>query len=657
MSYLSSGQHRWLIAAICMASLPHWIALPLWLGPLAALGLGWHLLGRRRLGGRVLKALLLAVLAGIFVHYGTLLGIAPLIAILCSCLVLKLLESRHLGEAVNIIYLNIYLAVLVLLNNQVMTALALVLATIVVQLAALHRLFRAPGGDAPGPSAQGMLYFTFKMLLASLPLAAFLFVAMPRIPAFWIMPMKPDRAASGLASTMSPGDIAGLSLSDAVAFRVEFEGPPPDPRTLYWRSLVMSRYNGRIWSQSPLNLIEHSRRNRPDLLEQGQRRALEGVERRGATLSYQIYLEPTQRPFVYSLASARSDDKRLYFTRDLLLRSLADQGQRLSYKIISSPQYSHQAAGLDTEVRSENLYLPVTDNSRALQLAAQWRARGLSGAQMAAELSAMINADFVYSLSPGTYGEAIIDEFLFERRRGYCEHYAQAAVFLLRAAGVPARVVAGYMGGEPNPYTGHLVVTQARAHAWTEYWQAGRGWVRYDPTAAVAAHNIENEVVESLATNTGASLWSQLGLRLESINHRLVRWVVHYNKDSRQGLLQSLFGKSFLKGLVIFVAAALVLVFAVLYLSEWWRTRPRPRSAAQRQLAVLRAWLAGRGRQWKPSDTPAQLVQMGRAAVPEQGALLARIGELMETCLFRHPTAQHWRQMEQALRALRRGRR
>lgn len=660
-AYLSKSQHRWLLGSIVAASLPHWLALPFWLGPLAAAGLGWHLLSRRRLDGRLLKCLLAAVLVGIFLQYRTLLGIMPLIALLCACLVLKLLESRRLHEAVNIIYLNIYLAVLVLLSHQVMTALALVLATIIVQLAALHRLFRAPGGDTPGPSPQGMLYFMLKMLIASLPLAAFLFLVMPRVPAFWVMPMKPDRAASGLSSTMSPGDIASLSLSDDVAFRVEFEGPPPSPDQLYWRSLVMSQYNGTSWNQSPRNLVVHARHIRPGSqtpgwLTRSQRNALEQVERFGEMLNYRVYIEPTQRPFVYSLASAYSDDKRLYFAQDMLLRSLANQGQRVSYNISSSLQYRHQAAGLEDGERRENLYLPKTPNERSLALAEQWRQSGLSGAQMVEELSAMINADFVYSLRPGTYSGAAIDGFLFDRRRGYCEHYAQAAVFLLRSAGVPARVVAGYLGGEINPYTGHLVVTQARAHAWAEYWQDGRGWVRYDPTAAVAPHNIETEVVDSLAPESGASFWSQIGLRLESINHQMVRWVVHYNMESRQGLLQSLFGKRIVKGVVILVVAALVLFFVALHLGEWWRTRPPPKTAAQRHLASLRAWLADCGQQWKPSDTPAQLVQMGRAAVPEQGALLARIGELMETCLFRRPAQAHWQQMEQALQKLRRRR-
>lgn len=346
--------------------------------------------------------------------------------------------------------------------------------------------------------------------------------------------MDTGTGVTGISDTMSPGDISSLSESNAVAFRVTFDDFVPEPRDRYWRGLVLSVFNGRTWTQNDPN--------------EGPFGVVERVIPSGDSVSYQITLEPTHQPWIFALDMPWTWSERNFFMgpQKQLARS-RPVDQRLAYKATSYLEYRTDVGDSHDRFRGFYQSVPPQTNTRTQQLARGMRAdAGSDRAYIEAVLMKFHQEEYYYTLEPPPLGSNPVDRFLFDTQRGFCEHYASAFAVMMRAAGIPARVVLGYQGGELNPIGGHMIVRQSDAHAWNEVWLEGTGWYRVDPTAAVAPDRIESGVSGSLldgaalawGLSASSELWHKLTLTWDAMNAKWNDWVLGYGPENQERFME-----------------------------------------------------------------------------------------------------------------------
>lgn len=519
------------LATFIAVVLPHLGWLPVWI-PLLALAMAG---GRLMIhGGRwsfphwtVKLLLILACVAGLIISFGGQTGPEAMVALLILGLALKLIEIYHRRDALILLYVALFVLATAFLFQESVWMAAYVLLALWLLLAGLCAIHQRPGKTALWPPMRRSL----ALLLPAIPLMLVLFLLFPRLEPLWSIQVNTPRATTGLSDSMSPGSLSELALSDALAFRVSFDSSqPPAPAQRYWRALVLSRFDGRSWRQaSPW--------------QQG-RLPGEQLVPDAPPQSYEIILEPGSQPWLVALDQPLAPASGQRMTPFRTLVSPAPVERRIQYRLSSVPDYRLQPTLNDRE-REHYLQLPARGNERSRTLALQWWQQ--SGGQVQEFIGQMMthySRSFEYTLTPGTLGRDSIDQFLFASRQGYCEHFAGASVFLLRAAGIPARVVTGYQGGEWNPYENYLQLHQYDAHAWTEVWLEGRGWTRLDPTAAVAPERIQSSAEQYFRQRGEAALgggrafgfnagWLlRLQQRYDAFNFVWQRWVLNY--QSRQ---------------------------------------------------------------------------------------------------------------------------
>jgi transglutaminase-like putative cysteine protease len=447
--------------------------LPWWLSACLALVLLWRLLQRRRRAGAapawVRLPLIALLVAALVLSYGNLFGRDAGAALIVGMLILKLLESEHERDArVGAAFACFALMSALLLDQSLLSTLLVALG-LLPALATLHALQPARASR----SFARELLPALRLLAVALPLALLGFLLVPRLSSpLWGTPNAPG-ARTGLSERMSPGDFTELLIDDRPAMRVDFDQTLPTPAQRYFRAYVLWRYDGRNWSG-----LDSRRRVAPVELDAQD------------SFAYRISLEPNQQRVMPALdvPLAAPDGARLLADREVLADKPIDAPHR--YALRSALHYRLQPS-LDERSRQLGLQLPAGFNPRAVALGRQWRQRYRDDTTIAqAGLALFHDGGFSYNLAAPALGRDAMDDFLFDTRQGFCEHYASAFTVLMRAAGVPARVVTGYQGGYWNNLGGYLLVRQSDAHAWVELWLAGRGWVRFDPTAAVRPERI-----------------------------------------------------------------------------------------------------------------------------------------------------------------------
>jgi transglutaminase-like putative cysteine protease len=320
-----------------------------------------------------------------------------------------------------------------------------------------------------------------RSLALALPLAFVLFLFFPRmVGAFWTLPQG-DSAVTGLSDTMTPGAISSLSESDDPAFRVRFEGKPPPPEERYWRGPVLHEFDGYTWTRGQSFYLQPM------------------LEPRGTAYRYSVTMEPTAQRWWFALDTVNDyPRRRAVLTFDHQLIGTDVVSRPTTYRATS---YTHNVTSEvgSLTMRRYDTRLNRNRNLRTQQLAQQMRAEAGSDEQYIRSVLALFGrGGFEYTLTPPKLNRDSVDDFLFNTRQGFCGHYASAFVTLMRAAGVPSRVVTGYLGGEWNPIRQYFVVRQSDAHAWAEVWIEGRGWVRIDPTAVVAPERLRRGVFDLL---------------------------------------------------------------------------------------------------------------------------------------------------------------
>lgn len=555
----------WIILSQFALLLPHITRVPVWVVLvylLTAFSRSMVYQGRWSFPGNKFKGVLaLTCFAGVFYSYRSLIGLEPTVALLLAAFALKLVELSSRKDAYVLLFLGFFVCLTeFLFNQEILTVVYMLFAVLLLTtaLVALHQ----PGEDAFN---RRTLKRAGLMLAQAFPLMLVLFFIFPRIGPLWSVPLKSHSAKSGVSDFMSPGDFSDLSLSDEVAFRVQFAGEIPPRQQLYWRGLVFSKLRGDEWRSFRWREVpaQERRQRRPDLDDR--------------FFNYSVILEPTQQSWLYALRYANTSDRGILATNDFRLVSPTEIQDKRRYSVRSYPEVVLEPELSDWR-RNVETELSPHSNPRTRELAQTMfaRAGGDTGVFVNAILAMFRQQEFYYTLKPPLLGDNAMDDFLFRSRRGFCEHYAAALAVLVRSAGIPARVVAGYQGGEINPVNGTVIVHQFDAHAWNEVWYQGRGWVRVDPTASIAPDRIEyglEQAMQGEGSFLGDSplsplryrniAWlNNLRLQFDAINYSWQAFVLTYDSDRQYQVLNRFLGEISVSriALVLLGCWALVLI-------------------------------------------------------------------------------------------------
>jgi transglutaminase-like putative cysteine protease len=626
----SAGLERLLATggALALALAPHVGHLPAWISAAFAGALGWRLLAEQRgwaLPPRaVLLAAALAGTLGVLAGYRTLNGLDAGTALLAVMAALKLLETRAPRDHAVLVFVGYLLCLATLLYEQSFARLGYVLVATWLLTAALARVHRPVEAN----TAVRPFRLAARLLGLGLPIAVVLFLFVPRIEGrFWALPASTPRHTTGIDEEMSPGDVAALGQSDDPAFRVWFRGTPPPAEQRYWRMLVLEDFDGRRWRRTA----------------SGADLAAPEVVPGGALYDYRVVLEPTGRDWLPGLdtvvawpaALAVRSRATTLLHLEPRLRERIPVTSPLDYSLRSSVGASVMPTMLPRDLAQRDLRLPQGRAPQTRALATELRAASSDDRDYIRRVLERFRREaFEYTLEPPLLGSEPVDEFLFATRQGFCEHYASAFAVLMRAAGIPTRVVVGYQGGELNGYGGYLLVRQSSAHAWNEVWLAGAGWLRVDPTAAVAPERIRGN---ALLRDRGEALGDRLFADLPWLARGRALWdaartewtdaVVHFDPGRQRRLLEALgLGARAWGGLAIALAAGFAL--AALALAGWlaWELRPRPREPLAAAWDAVCARLAALGLPRAPAEGPLDYSRRVAAARPALAPEIEALG-------------------------------
>jgi len=657
----------WLFGGLAAALLPHMGRLPFWVVVVFAVSIAWRLRvhqGRWAFPSWPVRALLVVMAcAAVALAYRSLLGLEPAVALLAIAASLKTIELKIQRDFLVVVFAAYFLtASQLLFSQEPYDALYALLGVLVVTAALVARHQGDAADGFPGP-----LGLATRMLAQAVPLMLILFLVFPRLAPLWSIPQNTARAKTGPADSMSPGDFARLSGSSELAFRVSFDGPAPRQSERYWRGLVFSEFDGREWQPGGWSRFEN------ELARSGARRPATRhaeVLPGGVEFDYEVVLEPSNQPWVYVLGYPTAFDGSLRRGSDFRLMTSLPITQRFRYRVRSD-----LAATLEPELgllaRRAELQLPDGFNPRSIALAREWRAAAASDGEFIDRVLRWFNEEnFIYTLEPGLLGRDTVDEFLFGARRGFCEHYASSFVVLLRAAGIPARVVAGYQGGEANPFEDYLLVHQYDAHAWTEAWLPGRGWVRFDPTAAVAPQRIESGLEGAVGADfladsplaleryRGVALLGWLRMRWDLVNYQWVRLVLQFDSERQASLLGAMLGKLTPARLGIALLACGGTVLALIALSLFGLSRQRRRDPAT-ELYLSACDAAGRaGTARNPGEGPLSFAERFARERPELAGAMHELSARYVELVYargqgRAPTDIELRSLRDAVRRFR----
>lgn len=603
---LTPAQTWWLLATGIAACAPLAPQVPPWLAVAATGAFAWRaaLAGwRRPLPPRwLLVCVTLAGTAGVLFQYRTLFGQQAGVALLLLFLALKQLEARAPRDGLAVILLAYFLTLAQFFENQSIPVAATMLGTVLIATAALANL-----ADAQGQPAR-LLRLAGTMLAQAVPFMLILFVLFPRVQGpLWGLPGDAYSSLTGLSDNMAPGAINNLIQSDAIAFRVSFAGPVPPKPEMYWRGPVLARLDGRTWRPGKLH-EDSGQHHRP------------GED--GPTYDYDVTLEPHNKHWLFGLEFPVTLPDDAIGTTDFQLRAKKPVRERIRYRLYSRPGVHYLAEHGD--VLAEALALPDDMNPRTLELGTRWAADGGTDHQrMQRAIDFMRGQQLLYTLRPPLMGQHVADEFLFDHRRGFCEHFAAAFVVLMRAAGVPARVVTGYQGGERNPVDATWVIRQSDAHAWTEVWLKYRGWVRVDPTAISVPARIEESLAAALPAGDPLPFLAGKGLdwlraaryRWWAISNTWNQWVLGFNPQRQIELLEKLgmHAPDWRKMTVALAVLAGLVLLALAGALLWRRPRLDP---AERQWRRAARRLERRGLPRRPWEGPQDYAARVGAELP-----------------------------------------
>lgn len=543
----------WILASVVLVIIPQSIRMPIWLSVVASACIVWRLLifsGRLDYPSKRIRVavVLFTLVVSVSQMRNLGVGLESASSLLTLGFVFKLIEMRYKRDIFVVICLSFVMCMVAFLYSQsaVLTVyIAFCITVITGSMIALNR-------SSLHSNNKSTWRMAWRIVMQAVPLTIVLFVVFPRIAPLWAVPVQTSAGTTGVSDEMTPGDLSALGQSDELAFRVQFEnGPPPLHEDLYWRGLVLENFDGETWTR---------RRGRSSYSSAAEYANFQFTWRDRVRLGdgqlvYNVIQEPTQQPWLYGLHLAQPESRNIFQSRNFETFNNGLISKRISYDMRSYLGSQTDILLLDS-ARRRNLDIPEQGNERSLAFAQELRSSVNSDREYVYSVLAHFQQNpFFYTLNPALLGENRIDDFLFNTREGFCEHYASTFAFLMRAAGVPTRVVVGYQGAEYNRFEDYMMVYQYNAHAWNEVWLEDEGWVRFDPTGAVSPTRIRLGVEaalqddpafmdESLFAAVGRFNWvNTLRLRLDAIEYEWNRRVVNYDEDVQFELFERLFGE------------------------------------------------------------------------------------------------------------------
>ena len=623
----------WLIGCQFYVILPHLTRVPLWV---LAIYLGaalWRLQMHREralMPPRWLRLLLgLAAGGAVIASYQTLIGLDPMVALLLVASALKLIESVRAKDGYVLVSLGFFIMTTQFLYNQELpVALYSVVGTLllVVSLIALNQ---RPSGSI----SRREPLLALRVLGLAIPMMIVLFLLFPRIAPLWSVPSKNTQATTGMSDVLRPGDVTRLGRSAEVAFRVQFEDQIPPQRELYWRGMVLNEFADGAWRT--LGWSDHP----------ATERKLDKPIAVGESLKYRIIIEPTMQHWLYAMPYAQSPTAGVFEAWDFRLAVRKPLESTFAYDVVTWPESSLQPE-LSPWRRETELALPSNLNP----LTREWVERQVNAVGNGPELIARVlsyfrEQPFYYTLQPPKIDDDdFVDEFIFQSLRGFCEHYAYSFVVMMRMAGIPARIIGGYQGGELNTLNNTLIVRQFDAHAWVEVWLEDRGWVRVDPTAAVAPERVEQGLEEALRGQEGfladsllsayrfrsVTMVNWLRLRYDAAAWQWQSFIIGFNSDEQIDLLESWFGEIKVSWFVAVLLGSWVVVLAPLI---WWMNRSRSSSErlpVEQQFAELCRALARRGIERAVGESAISLLVRAESELPAGDPQLVTLRRLAD---------------------------
>ena len=568
--YLTVEKVKWLSIGYLITTLPHFFTLPLWVSAIVLVCVGWRFY-LSRIGAAVPSIfvrvlMIITVIALIYVQYGFFLGRDPGVAFLVSMLAFKMLEMKTKRDVLLFLFLNYFVMVTNFLYNQNMLIAVYMFVAVAINTAVLININRLKSKTR----LINDFKLSFTLIIQAIPVMVIMFLFFPRVDAsLWKIPDDARKGSTGLSDEMEPGDLNQLIKSHKIAFRVSFESTAPAKNKLYWRGPVLSVNQGRKWKAIKSQAI--------DLLK----RRLSG-----AAYRYTITLEPTGRRYVPALDKPGSAPDHAYLNQEYSIDALKPIESRWSYRLFSR---SFDASHLN-QLPDRQRYLQLSRgyNPKTYEFVTAMRQHKANNDEfIKSVLIRFKKLNYVYTLNPPRLGKNSVDDFLFNTKKGFCEHYASAFVVMMRMANIPARVVTGFQGGEYNPVGRYYVVRNSDAHAWAEVWIKHKGWVRVDPTAFIAPERIERGIEASLGNESGwssgrisNSQWVRtLAQYWDSMSNSWNQWVLGYGESLQNKFLKMLgFNNPSWQQMVTLLFSTLVLILLILFAYYQYRKlRKRPK--------------------------------------------------------------------------------
>lgn len=482
--------------------------------------------------------------------------LVSMLHLLAFAYTLKAFEIKQRKDFYQLLLLGLFLLASALIFKQTLAFSLFILFVLIVNLTVLHQVF------SPTKTLVSASKTVCILLLQSALLAITLFIVFPRLSPFWQVPSA-NSAKTGLSDEVSPGDIASLALSSDLAFRVDFKGGKiPSYSMLYWRAMTLENFDGRKWTRAKDN------KNKTSSQYSSTNVIFEPLTS-GKSIIYDVTVEPSYQSWLFGLAVATSDDARVELLSDYTIQSRNVLSQITHYQVKSYLDSSLDLT-ISEDDKQRNLSIVKGSNPRLETLAVQLKKQYVKPIDRAqAVLNTFRDSNYFYTLQAPILLNNSLDQFYFDTKAGFCEHYASSFTYLMRAAGIPARVVTGYLGGEYNNVNadetsqqskkqgGHLSIYQYDAHAWSEIWLQGIGWQKIDPTAAIDPQRVESGWSNALLTqqlslnNNLIGLYqykniawlNKLRLQLDALDYQWTRWVLGYSSKQQYDLLKRWFGK------------------------------------------------------------------------------------------------------------------
>ncbi len=624
----------WVIATLSLAMLPQLVRMPPLVAAIAVLPLAWRVTAERKewpaLPALLRHAMTAVGLLSLFFSYGDLSGRRAAVSLLAVMLSLKMMECYRVRDARLVVCFSLFLCATQFLFAQGIVMPFYGVTSVIVALVTLTRLHRNEAWSHEGepPAIKSSLFselgFSLRLLALAVPAGLAFFLLFPRLSSpLWGIPETTLDSKTGLSDSMSPGSIQQLFMDDSPAFRVEFEGPAPRPDERYWRGPVFWQFDGKTWRQSfySRNIVATSR---PDAGQSASR--------------YSVQMEPNERNWLFALDYPVTVPRDTRLTLDYQLIRRDPVIQLMQYSMTSNPDFI-DAPDLPETLRYQALKVPEKSSPRTRELVERWRRETPDDRAFIQRVLSHFNEQpFHYSLEAPLLGRHPVDEFLFETRMGFCEHYASTFAVMMRLADIPSRIVTGYQGGWYNPLGNYLLVRQSDAHAWTEVWLPASGWTRVDPTAAVSPLRIQQGSLGAMGAPRHFLDYSWLRQARNSVDiiqQRWNDWVIEYGAGSQARLFEPLgLGEMTPARLVVVLFIAMGIFSAILFPLVLRIKGPGYKDPVQQIWQKFLKRLQSMGFTALPSSGALELADAASLQIPSETDSIQRIADLYTRCRY-----------------------